>query len=466
MAAASAGLRKARAVWRTGSGYIGGFWGNYIGGRASFSWLSRNGFKRNPIGFRAIYLVGYQVAKIECYAIRYKKDGTSEIDLSHPVNALLRRPNDREGRLRWFMRLVGFLYLNGEAFIYAQPRLTGSAKGEPIALYVLQPDHVEEVFDNEGRIKEYRYTNRLGKVETYPAERVRKILTFDPNCDDSGFPILGSAVDAIQQMIDSSRHNLTMLQNGGRHPGFFIAPNELGDTVFKRTKEEVQSQYKRDIEEQTPGLLEGGMKFEANGQTNKELDFNNSDDRAMRKVAIAAGVDPALLGDSANKTYANFETAIKALLMLTVIPLLRFILDELGPFLLGLYGDKMGALEFNEDDIPELQEKQGEKWSRISAAAGGPWISPDEGRAEAGFDRRGGAADYIYRPFNQIAIEALTDATLSAEERDRRAKVIASLRNLEPAEAAVIVSRMLSPDPPSRSNHSGDGATGEPVPIA
>lgn len=453
-------MKAAVAVWRTSSGYFSGFWSQYVGGNASFGWLSRNGFKRNPIGFRSIYLVAYQVAKISVYLVMHKKNGEIEIDMAHPINELLRQPNTREGRLRWWMRLVGFLYLNGWAYIYAQPRLTGSKKGEPLALFVLQPNHVEEVPDNEGNVTSYRYTTHTGKIETYPAERVRKILTFDPENDQMGFPILGSAVDAIQQMISASKHNLTTLQNGGRHPGFFVAPNELGDTVFKRTKREVQEQYKKDIESQTPGLLEGGMKFERNAQTNSELDFNVSDDRAMRKIAITAGVDPALVGDSANKTYANFETAIKALIMLTVIPLLRFALDELGPWLLAMYGIRNGGLEINEDDIPELQEKLSEKWSRISAATGGPWISPDEGREEGGFSRRGGAADLIYRPFNQIALEALTDANLSAEALRDRAKKIAALKNMDPAEAAFIVMRMLEADPPP---HTGDGQTAEAV---
>lgn len=456
-----AAFHKAAEVWRTSSGYLSGFWPGTYNGRASFSWLSRNGFKRNPIGFRSIYLVAYQCAKIEVYARRYKADGTPEDDLAHPLNRLLRRPNPREGRLRWFLKLIGFLYLAGECYLYAQPRKTGGGKGQPIALWILPPDHVEEVLGLEEEIKEYIYTNRRGKPEHIPADRIHKIVTFDPTNDACGFPILGSAVDALQQMIDAANHNKNTLQNGGRHPGFFIAPTELGDTVFRRTKKEVQEQYKKDIEDQTPGLLEGGMKFDANGQTNKELDFNASDDRAMRKVAIAAGVDPALVGDSANKTYANFETAVKALLMLTVIPLLRFILDEIGPFLFAFYGNLDHIFAYNEDDIPELQEKQNEKWSRISDATGGPWLTPDEGRTEAGFDARGGAYDILYRPFNQVAIEALTDPTLSKEEREHRAKMIASLRDIDPTEAAMIVHRMLETEEPLGDGHAGR----PPVPV-
>lgn len=461
LSALRAGFQKASEVWSTTAGYVSGFFAYASNGKASFSWLSRNGFERNPIANRAILLIAYQVAKVEAKVFYKDAKGKTVEHVNHPALDLLDSPNPRMGRLLFFISIIAYLYLDGNIFIHVMRRKTGSSdapKGQPLSLWLLRPDRVEFIRDQDQNITGYRYTGKRGNPQDYTLDEVRHIRTFNPRNDEKGYPLLGPAVDALEEMLSATNHNKSLLKAGGRHTGFFVAPQELGGPAFDRLKKELQEAYVEDAQSGKPGLLENGLKFEQNAQTMQELEFIEGDKLSAKKIAATAGIDPALVGDAANKTYANFETAIRALLMLTCLPLLDFIFDELSPFLFEMYPERPRRFfDYNENQIEALQENQTELYSRLTSAAGGAWLSPNEALGEAGFNQKPNPAfDRVYRPFNLLPLESLSgDGELSADERARRKAFFAAIRSLPISEVETILSTM-------RRDAGGDGQLSKP----
>jgi phage portal protein BeeE len=117
------------------------------------------------------------------------------------------------------------------------------------------------------------------------------------------------------------------------------------------------------------------------------------------------GIDPALLGDNANKTYSNFQEAVRALIQLKVLPLLNWILDEMNNWYMPRYGTPEAVLFIDESTIKQLREDLNEKMKRLVDGVAGTIITPDEARTELGNDEIGGTAASLLAKVGTVRLE-------------------------------------------------------------
>src|SRR5690606_2775153 len=125
------------------------------------------------------------------------------------------------------------------------------------------------------------------------------------------------------------------------------------DEAYKRIKKQLRERWSGARNAGLPQLLEGGLDVKVLSLSPSELDWIKSDINQGRKIAIALGVPPELLGDSTNKTYANYQEARAAFYHETILPLMDELRDELNNWLTPMFGDNL-YLDYDRDEIEAL----------------------------------------------------------------------------------------------------------------
>lgn len=425
--------------------------------QVSYESLARKAY-RNPYVQRAIEIVAQNFASVTLEVQFVDSKGDLKTDPNHPVLQVLQRPNPKEGRILFFTRMVNHLYLAGEIFIRLSGPLTGPNAGKPRVMKLLRPDRLERIVKDDATedVVSYEFRTALGAHVTYPAAEVIHIKTFNPMDDDRGYPLLTAALMSVDIMEEGLSWNKAVFQNKGRLPGFFkyTGPGELTDGQFKKLKSEMQEGYAKDSAAARPGLLEKDFDWQSVSVNQKDADWLEGDKQAMRRICVAIGVDPSLLGDSSNKTYSNMESALKALMLLKVLPMLAFVLDELNVHLMPRYGNGK-YLIYNKDGIEALQEDQNAKYERLGKAVKDSILTPNEARSEIDWTDAGPEGDALLAPFNVVPLSTIV---LGPDEEETPAATQArTLRSMTPEEFDVLVDDMLRKFEETSATPSGDG---------
>ncbi len=230
-------------------------------------------------------------------------------------------------------------------------------------------------------------------------------------------PVL-QALDLFDDQMEWAK---SVSQHKGRIPGWFTYPEKLEKGDFKRLKSEVQESYRRDSSQSQPGLLEGGLDFKEAGMNPRDAALEGTLLQTMRMISVGLGVDPALLGDNANKTYSNYVEAVRALIKLTSLPLLDWMLDWMNAWYMPQYDTPQMSLGYDESMIKALQEDATEKVNRLVAQVGASLITPDEGREELGRKAMQGVAARLLAKVGTIPLDDVGLGTVPLSEEDEEA---------------------------------------------
>ncbi|WP_182085593.1 phage portal protein [Aureimonas sp. ME7] len=389
---AGLGGADARAPERRSGGYGGGtlvFSG--AGDEAdwserSYAGLSRAGFMRNPLVYRCVRLVAENAAAVPLLLY----DGTREVE-AHPLLDLLRRPNGMGDGAALVEALVGHLLLSGAAHVEASV-----LDGRPRLLHALRPDQTRVVCSADGwpEVVEHRTGGRVRRLGLdgdgdRPAS-VLAIRLFHPLSEADGFAPIAAAQTALDLHNAATRWNKALLDNSARPSGALVYQagdgSNLSPDQFERLKTELESGYAGAARAGRPMLLEGGLDWKAMALSPRDMDFMEARNGAARDIAIAFGVPPMLLGIPGDATYANYAEANRALIRLTVLPLLSRLCGALGNWL-GAYfeGGERLRLGYDADRIEGLSVEREALWSRLGSAG---FLDDDEKREAVGYGPR------------------------------------------------------------------------------
>lgn len=377
---------------------------------ATYRNLAKKGY-RNPYVYRAINFVADALAEIPLQLRRDTGGGETEGVDDHPALDLINRPNESTTRSMFFRKMIGHWYFGGEVNLQTGNILTGDRSGMPTKMFLHRPDRFRRFeTDRDDMIEGYHFSLPNGDPVFYDTDQMTRILNWHPLKDNHGYPVVQAAFMSVQLQEEGLNWNMSTFQNKGRIPGFFkyTGRGDHSDTKFQRLKEETQQQYRKDAKNALPGFLDADYDFMEVGQTVGDADWLEQNRLEGVRIAIALGIDPALLGDSSHKTYSNFETALRAAYILNIVPTLKAFLDEFNQWLLPKFpdGDSL-FFAVNEDEIRALQEDRTELYNRLVQGVEGTVITPDEARQELGFDPLEGAADQLYSAFNRVPLEGL-----------------------------------------------------------
>lgn len=337
----------------------------------NYAALSEEGYQNNVIVYRCINLIARGIGSVPWVLYQHEGKRWGELE-RHPLLNLLTSPSPRHAESAFMEAIVSYLLLSGNAYIEAVFDLDGY----PCELYPLRPDRMKVVPGNEGIPKYYEYS--VGSKKQYlPVEKdsgrssVLHLKLFHPVNDWYGMSPIEAASWAIDQHNAVGKHNLSLLQNGGRPSGaFMVKPGPYGQPLTEEQRNTLKHDLKTLYEgEKNAGklmILEGDCEWKEMGLSPKDLDFVEGKNISAREISQAFGVPPMLVGISGDATFANYKEARFHLWEDTILPLLDFLIAEFNLWLVPYFGENL-KLSYDIDAIPALAPKREAKWAKVSA---------------------------------------------------------------------------------------------------
>ncbi len=138
--------------------------------------LTRNGFSGNPVGYRCVKLIAESAAALPMVL----QDGAERFE-THPLLALLARPNPGQARAELFEALYGQYLLSGDGYVEA----VGAEGGLPGELHVLRSDRMSVVPGADGWpvAYEYKVGGRKHRFDLQAGAAVCHVRNFHPQDD-------------------------------------------------------------------------------------------------------------------------------------------------------------------------------------------------------------------------------------------------------------------------------------------
>ncbi|MDR3156255.1 MAG: phage portal protein [Holosporaceae bacterium] len=350
--------------------------------------LSEEGFQKNVVAFRSVNLIAKGVASIPISVVNCD-DGTEN---SIATN-LLKNPTPRQGRGTFFENIVNYLLIAGNAFVHYcslsdddmdNRRKCGAFHEELATLNCLRPDRMQIIPDaTKTGVKSYVYAVDVTKF-SLAKEDVLHLKFFNPLNDWYGFGPMQAAMSAIDQHNAMSKHNLAILQNGGRPSGCLMVKGgmeNLTQEQREQLREDIRNSY---IGSKNAGkvlVLEGNFEWKEMGLSPKDLDFETGKNITSREIAMAFGVPPMLVGIPGDSTFTSYREARLHLWEDTILPLAESIRLEFSAWLSQKISRQV-ELAFNLDDVHALTLRREIIWNRISQA---DFLDDAEKRSLLGF---------------------------------------------------------------------------------
>ena len=327
--------------------------------------LTKSGFTRNPVGFRAVRMIAEAAAALPLIL----QDRDRRYD-AHPVADLLARPNAAQGRAELLEAVYGYLLLSGDAYIEAVG--DGSL---PVELHALRPERMSIVQGADGWPVGYDYTV-AGKKHRFTvgegASPICHIKSFHPKNDHYGFSPLEAAASAIDVHNAASNWSKALLDNAARPSGAIVykgadGQGSLSSDQYDRLLHEMETMHQGARNAGRPMLLEGGLDWKPMGFSPSDMEFQKTKEAAAREIAIAFGVPPMLLGIPGDATYANYQEANRAFYRLTVLPLATRVTSVIADWLSDFTGERID-LRPDLEQIPALATEREAAWRRVGDA--------------------------------------------------------------------------------------------------
>ncbi len=366
--------------------------------------FSQQGYLRNELVYRGMNMLAGAIAEAPLRV--YDRDGQALE--SHPLRVLIKRPNPFMGEHLLWETTVLHLYLSGNAF-WVKVR---SRSGRVREVWPLRPDRLRIIPDNQKFVAGYIY--EIGGRQ-YPLDPF-DVVHFKfphPLYDYWGLSPLQAALRRI--VIDNETADFTkvLLQNNATPSIAVTTQNAIdqatADRLSVRWREKFGGRNRGG-----PAFLQAGMDIKTIGLSMKDLAFPELDASSQKRVLVALGVPPVLLGQEA--TFSNYAQARVSFYEDTVEPLQSRLDDRLESDLLySDFDDSRGLeLRFDTSRVSALRPVRELRWQNAQAGVQGGWLTVNRALAMVGEAAEAGG-DIFLRPQTTLAVAA---GKPRAEDRD------------------------------------------------
>jgi HK97 family phage portal protein len=391
---------------------------------ARYNAFAIEGYMQNPVVYRCINLIATSVAGIPWKLYRKMADGKAVQVEEHPMLKLLYKPNPFLGQADFFTNVVSFLQMCGNTYVKA----VGPLGAPPRELYTLRPDRFIITDCNSACYDDfplgYEYTCGA-TTEFLDPKIVWHGKLWNPLCDFYGLSPLQAAWKSIAQLNASLNWNVALLQNMANPSGILTSETNLSDEQVFRLREQMGQRYQGATNAGRPMVLDGGLTWDQTSLTPHEMEWTAGQKVATKDICVALGVDPVLLGDADNRTYATFKDAEKSFYTATVLPNLDRLRDDfLNGWLLPKFPNTEHMFfEYDRDAIEVLGEDRTVVWDRSLRALKDGLITINEARENIGYSEIEGQADGLdtenEEEYGEKAFGSSKDLHVKRIERDR-----------------------------------------------
>jgi HK97 family phage portal protein len=334
----------------------------------------------------AINLIGGAVGGLP---IVVKDKGTQEIVDDHPVLDLLDSPNMNEQRTKESLmsQLAIWRVMEGDAYL----EIPGPITKEPMELFIFKPQNMDIQANGGNSTETYRFQSstqsKIFKREVVSGRIVGlgedgellHIKNFNPRASNLQLDGMSEVLPLffeVNQYLESSNHNLSLLRNGARPSGALTLnststgmPAQLTEEQFSRMKVEMEECYQSSNNAGRPMVLEGGLSWQEMGLSPRDMDFLNLKREAEQQIYKGLGV-PIQLKMDVGTTFNNKSEARLEFYENRVIPLANELLSSMTSLLMPRFKQSDDLeLAVDMDNVDALAIKRQARTESISSNA-------------------------------------------------------------------------------------------------
>ena len=299
------------------------------------------------------------MATLDLKVFRYKKNQKQDVTAGR-LYELLHRVNPHWTWNRLLQMTDMSLGIWGSAFWFLERGESG--KMTPREIWWGKPSQVTVYPDPVNYIRGYEYEVNGVKLWFEPDE----VIWFrypNPNDEFAGLSPIAAARLAVDYASSAMKSNLNLFKNG----------NQMGGVMWPKGRI-LEAEQAREIENQVDKRTRGVdrahrwnfFRFEIEakefGVTPKDAEFLGGLIYTLEEVCRAYHWPLDLVGGQ--RTYENFNAAMRAAYTHAVIPSSKFITDELIEKLLPMFPGEADEIELDSSEIEVLQEMENDAWSR------------------------------------------------------------------------------------------------------
>lgn len=293
------------------------------------------------------------------YGKAHLKTGLGQEVATSPVLDLFRSPNHYQSFAQFIYSASLFSEIMGEIFIWKVRGQTALTQNQVIEMHLFPPHDIDIVSDGTFRgVKHYRVKSIQKEIPVSDMIHWAKptLNQLDRYAPERGVSPLEVGSKVLQKANSSEDAAVDLFETrGGRGAVFIDDPNiDSADTNF--------SVQENRFNRRMYGDNSKGRWFWANAKLGMldlsknadQLDLLNQQRYSTSQLCRLFGYDETLFS-SEIKTYNNYQTAVKRVIVTGVLPWLSDFASTLTTQLLPDFGITDAALVFDESYFPELQ---------------------------------------------------------------------------------------------------------------
>lgn len=332
-------------------------------------------------------------------AFRCKTTSMKEVD-NHIIMNLLENPNPKQGWSDFVKEALGYKLLTGNAYIYGSKPEFGQNTDKIVGLTAL-PSQLMNIVSNNTDVE---YYNLAGSNQRLEKENILHMKYWNPDYSTSmnqyGMSPLRAGLKVLALNNEAYKAQGDIMANRGAYGMLGAAGDALPEQL-----EQLKNKFKN-AETGEILITSQELKWTQFGQPSDELQILESMGLNLRDLCNLYGFPSLLMGDDSQKTYSNYEQAVKSMIFNCVVPLITELRDNLNKWLVPAYSKAEGKQYYIDFDISVLPELATDMDKLVNQLNLQYWLTPNEKRAAVKYGTLPDPAmDKIYIPQTLVPIE-------------------------------------------------------------
>ena len=235
-----------------------------------------------------VSILSEDVAKLSAHVYKRRTDGGRDIQVNHPLEKLLQRPNDYQSKFEFVEQMQAALLLRGNAYA----PIIRDGRGKPVAFIPVNPDRVWVYEAPDGGVF-YQVARRgphdMAMLQSLPnliaAEDMLHLRWLSLDNSLIGASRISLAREAIGLALSQQELAGRLAANNTNLGGVLTTEQKLSQDAADRLSKEWQEKKAGVRNAGSTAVLEQGLKWQALGMTAQDAEFIASRNLQVAEIA-------------------------------------------------------------------------------------------------------------------------------------------------------------------------------------
>lgn len=300
------------------------------GGAAFSQWLNQSTVTPDsvtgiPAVFSAVNMLSTNVAKLPLNVWKVNRDGTKQIDRTHPVARLMNvRVNPYQSAFDFVRTAISHYLLWGNAYI----DIVWDAKGNPVELWLLNPASTGIVYDT-GRGEIYYNTQIPITMEAVVRQSYQLLhLKHYSKTGFIGVSPISCASDMLATQLGMTKFNKKFYDQGTMATQVIQTAEMLNGDAKNNIRAAWENANSGMTNAHRVAILDGGLDIKTIGMPIKDMQFVETQQFNLRQIASIFNIPAIMINDNSGLKYSNTENAMLSFVRETLSPIMTMIEQE------------------------------------------------------------------------------------------------------------------------------------------